>query len=57
LVLADGIVTDAERRDLVIVAELLGVPLEDLGAKKADELGVRKMAEPVFWRALGVEID
>ena len=29
LVLADGIVTDAERRDLVIVAELLGVPLED----------------------------
>jgi DNA polymerase-3 subunit epsilon len=128
LALADGIVTDAERRDLVIVAELLGVPLEDpveaqprrgasacelVGksvcftgasvvtirgfeitrddqerlageagmvvkpgvstkldilvladpdsrsgkAKKADELGVRKMAEPVFWRALGVEID
>jgi len=128
LVLADGIVTDAERRDLVIVAELLGVPLEDPvelkpqrrasscelagksvcftgasvvtirgieptrqdqerlardagmvvkdnvsgkldilvvadpdsrsgKAKKADELGVRKMAEPVFWRALGVEID
>ena len=128
LVLADGIVTDAERRDLVIVAELLGVPLDDPveskpqrrasscelsgksvcftgasvvtirgleltrddqerlareagmvikpgvsgkldmlvladpdsrsgKAKKADELGVRKMAEPVFWRALGVEID
>lgn len=128
LVLADGIVTDAERRDLVIVAELLGVPLEDPvdskpqrratpcemagksvcftgasvvtirgleltredqerlaseagmvikpgvsgkldilvladpdsrsgKAKKADELRVRKMAEPVFWRALGVEID
>jgi DNA polymerase-3 subunit epsilon len=128
LALADGIVTDAERRDLVIVAELLGVPLEDPvelkpqrrasscelagksvcftgasvvtirgveptrqdqerlardagmvvkdtvsgkldilvladpdsrsgKAKKADELGVRKMAEPVFWRALGVEID
>jgi NAD-dependent DNA ligase len=26
-------------------------------AKAADEMGVRKMAEPVFWRALGVEID
>ena len=26
-------------------------------AKAADELGVRMMAEPVFWRALGVEID
>jgi DNA polymerase-3 subunit epsilon len=26
-------------------------------AKTADELGVRKMAESVFWRALGVEID
>jgi BRCT domain type II-containing protein len=26
-------------------------------AKTADELGVRKMAEPVFWRALGIDID
>jgi DNA polymerase-3 subunit epsilon len=26
-------------------------------AKSADELRIRKMAEPVFWRALGVEID
>jgi DNA polymerase III, epsilon subunit and related 3''-5'' exonucleases len=26
-------------------------------ARKADDLGVRKMAEPVFWRAIGVEID
>lgn len=26
-------------------------------ARKADELGVRKIAEPVFWRALGVSID
>lgn len=26
-------------------------------ARKADELGIRKMAEPVFWRALGVKID
>ena len=125
---ADGIVTDSERRDLVIVAELLGVPLDDAvesspqrrassceltgqsvcftgasvvtirglelsrddqerlareagmvvktavsrkldilvladpdsrsgKARAADELGLRKMAEPVFWRALGVEID
>jgi hypothetical protein len=26
-------------------------------ARKAAELGVRRMAEPVFWRTLGVEID
>lgn len=26
-------------------------------SRKADELGVRKMAEPVFWRTLGVQID
>ncbi len=26
-------------------------------AGKAEELGVRRMAEPAFWRALGVEID
>ncbi len=125
---ADGVVTDAEARDLAILAELLGVPLDTLvpavslpipqaddfrgrsvcftGAsvvtirglslqredqerfaaeaglvvkanvsrkldilvladpdsrsgksKLADELGVRKMAEPVFWRALGAPID
>jgi len=123
---ADGVITDAEARDLKIIAELLGVPLdqaaparpvgrdEDLRGKavcftgesvvsirgavpsreaqeamaslhglvvksgvsrkcdilvladtdsrsgkaaKADELGVRKIAEPVFWRLLGVEID
>jgi len=129
LALADSIVTDAERRDLGILAELLGLPLDapsqpmkttrhehqhklagksvcftgasvvtirgigltrgdqerlageaglvvkpgvsrklDLlvladpdsrsgKAKAADALGVRKMAEPVFWRAVGVEID
>jgi hypothetical protein len=125
---ADAVVTDCDRRDLVMVAELLGVPLDDpvewkpqrrasscelagqsvcfTGAsvvtirgleltrddksasrgrrewsskrasranstsscsripivgperrRTADELRVRKMAEPVFWRALGVEID
>ena len=26
-------------------------------SRKADELGVRKMAEPVFWRTLRVRID
>jgi DNA polymerase-3 subunit epsilon len=26
-------------------------------ARKADELGVRKIAEPAFWHALGVPID
>jgi DNA polymerase-3 subunit epsilon len=126
---ADGVVTDAEHRDLEILTELLGVSVEDAetepatpaaarredltgrsvcftgesvctidGAllsrddqealaeeaglvvksgvsskldvlvladpdsksgksRKADELGVRKIAEPVFWRTLGVEID
>lgn len=126
---ADGVVTEAERRDLEILTELLGVSAEDAqteaataaavrredltgrsvcftgesvctieGAllsrddqealageaglvvksgvsskldvlvladpdsksgksRKADELGVRKMAEPVFWRTLGVQID
>lgn len=128
LALADGIITDAEAHDLAILAELLGVSLdepapvatvsvvhdEDLtgrsvcftGAsvvsiqgmylergdqerlaakagltiksnvskkcgilvladpdsrsgksKVADDLGVRKVAEPVFWRMLGVPID
>jgi DNA polymerase-3 subunit epsilon len=126
---ADGVVTEAERRDLGILTELLGVSVdeaeaeptapsaprrEDLvgmsvcftgdsvctirgaflsrhdqealakqaglnvksgvsskldilvladpdsksgKARKADDLGVRKMAEPVFWRTLGVRID
>jgi DNA polymerase-3 subunit epsilon len=124
---ADGVITDAEAHDLAILAELLGVSLdepttaakqvghdEDLrgmsvcftGAsvvtiqglhleradqerlaaraglivktsvskkceilvladpdsrsgksKVADDLGIRKIAEPVFWRALGVPID
>jgi DNA polymerase-3 subunit epsilon len=129
---ADGIITPAERRDLRMLAELLGVPLEDHAphprrrtasfaavasefagrsicftgesvcsmdgaefdratqeelaaergllikqgvsskldilvladpdsqsakARKARELGVRMMAEAVFWRALGVPID
>lgn len=126
---ADGVVTEAERRDLEILAELLGVSVDDAEAqpaapvparredlvgksvcftgesvctiegallsrddqealaeeaglvvksgvsskldvlvladtdsksgkaRKADELGVRKMAEPVFWRILGVQID
>jgi DNA polymerase III subunit epsilon len=125
---ADGIITDAESRDLAILAELLGVApdepdtpaiaavahAEDLTGKSvcftgasvvtvrglslerddqerfaaeagmivkgnvsrkcdilvladpdsrsgksklADELGVRKIAEPVFWRMLGVPID
>lgn len=124
---ADGIITDAERRDLTIVSELLGVAApaapvaassfarrehfvgksvcftgasvvtiggeqlsredqeglaEEAGmvvksgvsrkldilvlanpdsrsgkSKLADERGVRKIAEPVFWRALGVDID
>jgi len=133
LALADSIVTDAERRDLGILAELLGMPLDAPGqpmettrqehehghehelagksvcftgasvvtirgisltrqdqerlaveaglvvkpsvsrkldvlvladpdsrsgkAKAADQLGIRKMAEPVFWRSVGVEID
>jgi len=26
-------------------------------ARKAEELGVRRMAEPAFWRAIGVQID
>ena len=26
-------------------------------ARKADDLGIRKIAEPVFWRAIGVRID
>jgi DNA polymerase-3 subunit epsilon len=127
---ADGVITDAERRNLAILTELLGVTIDDAAslqgstivvtprddwtgrsvcftgdsvctiggalisrddqerlareaglvvksgvssrldvlvvadpdsksgkAKKADELAVRKMAEPVFWRALGVTID
>lgn len=124
---ADGIITDAEAHDLAILAELLGVPLEEpavaaapvghaedirgrsvcfTGAsvvtirglslerddqerfaaeagmivkgnvsrkcdilvladpdsrsgksKLADDLGVRKIAEPVFWRMLGIPID
>lgn len=126
---ADGVLTEAERRDLGILTELLGVSIdeaegespvpaaahrEDLAgksvcftgdsvctiegaflsrddqealaeqaglvvksgvsskldilvladpdsksgkARKASELGVRKMAEPVFWRTLGIQID
>lgn len=126
---ADGVVTEAEHRDLEILTELLGVSVEDsetepatplaarredlrgkavcftgesvctIGgallsrddqealaeeaglvvksgvsskldvlvladpdsksgkSRKADELGVRKIAEPVFWRTLGVQID
>jgi DNA polymerase-3 subunit epsilon len=125
---ADGVVTDAERRDLEILTDLLGVTVDDgtiddlpkvsrshslagqsvcftgdsvctmhgaslsrdqqewlaaeaglvvkTGvsgkldilvladpdsksgkARKADELGIRKIAEPVFWRLLGVPID
>lgn len=128
LALADDVITDAEREDLQILSELLGVSLDQAStapqvtlerredfagksvcftgdsvctiggafldrdeqeelatkagmvvkagvsrkldvlvlaepdsksgkARKADELGIRKMAEPAFWRALGVGID
>ena len=37
---------------------VLGDPDSASGkARKADELGIRKMAEPVFWRAIGVTVD
>ena len=125
---ADGVITNAEAHDLAILAELLGVPLDEAASppaapvghaedlrgrsvcftgasvvsirglslerddqerfateaglivkssvsrkcdilvladpdsrsgksKLADELGVRKIAEPVFWRMLGIPID
>ncbi len=40
--------------DIVVLAD----PDSRSGKSKlADELGVRKIAEPVFWRALGLQID
>ncbi len=42
------------RLDLLVLADPTSTSTK---ARRAGELGIRRMAEPAFWRTLGVEID
>ena len=42
------------RLDILVLAD---VASQSGKARKAAELGIRRIAEPVFWRLLGVSVD